>query len=66
VHELLAVRPRLGIVALTSDGRTGYVHSLHPGEAAIVDISPGTLPDAIRAARNERDVHPHLHPFSAD
>ena len=66
VHELLAVQPRLGIVALTSDGRTGYVHSLHPHESAIDDISPETLLHAIRAARPERDVHLRLHPFSAD
>ena len=66
MHELLAVQPRLGIVALTNDGRIGYVHSARPGEAAIADISPVTLLDAIRAARDGMDVHPHLHPFSAD
>ena len=66
VHELLAVQPRLSIVALTNDGRIGYVHSVRPGEAAIADISPVTLLDAIRATRDGMDVHPHLHPFSAD
>lgn len=66
VHELLAIEPRLAIVALTSDGRTGYVHALQPREWAIADISPETLLDAIRAARSPRGVHPRVHPLSAD
>lgn len=66
VHELLAQQPWLRIVTLTSDGRTAFVHSLQPRESAIADLSPDTLLDAIRSARGIRDLHPRLHPFSAD
>jgi DNA-binding NarL/FixJ family response regulator len=66
VHELLAEHPRLRVVALASDGRTGYVHSLQPRESAITDISPRTLVAAIRTPRPAKDVHPRLHPLSAD
>lgn len=66
VHALLAEYPRLRVVALASDGRTGYIHSLQPRESPILDLSPRTLVDAIRTPRSQKDVHPHLHPLSAD
>jgi DNA-binding NarL/FixJ family response regulator len=66
VRRLLAEHPGLGVVTLADDGRTGSVHSLEPRESAIDDISPRTLLDAIRRAPPLKDVHPRLHPFSAD
>ena len=66
VRRLLAEHPLLGVVTLADDGRTGSVHSLEPCESAIDDISPRTLLDAIRRAPALKDVHPRLHPFSAD
>ncbi|HKH93408.1 MAG TPA: hypothetical protein VKA54_16505 [Gemmatimonadaceae bacterium] len=66
VHELLAHQPWLHVVTLTSDARHAVVHSLQPRAAAISDISPQALLDAIRTALVAKDVHPRLHPFSSD
>ena len=66
VRELLTSHPWLHVVTLTSDARTAVVHSLQPRVSAIADISPQALVDAIRAASISKDVHPHLHPFSAE
>jgi hypothetical protein len=52
--ELLAAHPQLRLIALTSDGRTGYVYELEPREDAIVEISPQLLLDAIRGWRARR------------
>ena len=65
VQDLLAHRPRLTVIALSSDGRTGYVYQLQPRTVAIGDMSPSSLVRAIRAMA-AKDVHPALHPFSAD
>ena len=65
VQELLAHHPRLTVIALTSDGRTGYVYQLQPRTVAIGDVSPSSLVRAIRAMA-AKDVHPAIHPFSAD
>jgi DNA-binding NarL/FixJ family response regulator len=66
VHELLTAQPWLHVVVLTSDARGAVVHSLQPRASAIADISPQALLDAIRTARIAKDLHPRLHPFSAD
>ena len=65
LRDLLAHHPRLTIIALASDGRSGYVYQLQPRTIAIDDISPATLVQAVRATA-AGDVHPSLHPFSAD
>ena len=65
LRELLAVHPRLTVIALASDGRSGYVYQLQPRTVAIDDISPASLVRAIRATA-AMDVHPAIHPFSAD
>ena len=63
--DLLASHPRLTVIALASDGRNGYVYQLQPRTVAIDDISPTSLVRAIRATATV-DVHPAIHPFSAD
>ena len=63
--ELLGHHPRLTIIAIASDGRSGYVYRLQPRTIAIDDVSPSSLVQAIRATV-AMDVHPALHPFSAD
>ena len=65
LRDLLASHPRLTIIALPSDGRSGYVYQLQPRTVAIDDISPASLVRAIRATA-PMDVHPAIHPFSAD
>jgi DNA-binding NarL/FixJ family response regulator len=65
LRALLAERPRLTVIALASDGRTGYVLQLLPSAVAIDDISPQSLVETIRV-RSTMDVHPMIHPFSAD
>lgn len=65
LRELLASHPTLRVIALASDGRSGYVYRLEPRTVAIADVSPTALVQAIRAATG-KDVHPALHPFSAD
>ncbi|HUQ81457.1 MAG TPA: hypothetical protein VM076_09980 [Gemmatimonadaceae bacterium] len=63
--ELLGIHPRLTIIAIASDGRSGYVYRLLPRTVAIDDVSPTSLVQTIRATV-AMDVHPALHPFSAD
>ena len=65
LRDLLTHHPRLTVIALASDGRSGYVYQLQPRTIAIDDISPKTLVQAVRATAGV-DVHPPLHPFSAD
>jgi DNA-binding NarL/FixJ family response regulator len=65
LRELFTHHPRLTVIALSSDGRSGYVYQLQPRTVAIDDISPTSLVRAIRATA-AMDVHPAIHPFSAD
>ena len=65
LRDLLAQYPRLTIVALASDGRGAYVYQLQPRGVAIRDISPRSLAQTIRSV-SPADVHPSLHPFSAE
>jgi len=65
LRQLLKSHPQLRVIALASDGRSGYVYQLEPRTVAIADVSPAALVNAIRAMA-EKDVHPALHPFSAD
>jgi DNA-binding NarL/FixJ family response regulator len=64
LHSLLAEHPRLSVIALANDGRDGWIYRLRPSSAAIHDVSPAALVQAIRATTT-RDVHPIIHPFSA-
>ena len=65
LRDLLASHPHLTVIALASDGRSGYVYQLQPRTVAIDDITPTSLVRAIRATA-AKDVHPAIHPFSAD
>jgi DNA-binding NarL/FixJ family response regulator len=48
--ELLYGRPRLKILAITADGRRGFLHDLQPRVVALGEMSSTSLVDAIRAA----------------
>ena len=65
VRLLLFEHPRLTIVALASDGRSGYVYQQQPRGVAIHDITPKSLVHAIRSTATT-DLHPGIHPFSAE
>ena len=67
LRSLLADHPRLAVIALTSDGRSGYVYRLQLTCATLDDVSPESLVRTIRAvpATASEDVHPAIHPFSA-
>jgi DNA-binding NarL/FixJ family response regulator len=65
LRALFTNHPRLRVIAIASDGRSGYVYQLEPRTIAIADVSPTALVQTIRAMA-EKDVHPALHPFSAD
>jgi DNA-binding NarL/FixJ family response regulator len=65
LRALFTSHPRLRVIALASDGRSGYVYQLEPRTVAIADVSPTSLVQTIRTMA-QKDVHPALHPFSAD
>jgi len=65
LRETLATHPRLTIIALTSDGRSGYVYRMQPRGVVIDDLTPRSLVQVIRANAGG-DVHPLIHPFSAE
>jgi DNA-binding NarL/FixJ family response regulator len=56
-RDLLAVRPTLIFLAIESDGRQGYVHSLRPHTESLAELSPSTLLAAIRRTAPTRDPH---------
>jgi DNA-binding NarL/FixJ family response regulator len=66
LRALLAAHPRLTIIALASDGRSGYVYRLQPRGVVIDDISPISLAQAIRSIAADEDVHPAIHPLSPE
>jgi DNA-binding NarL/FixJ family response regulator len=65
LRETLAAYPRLTIITLASDGRSGYVYRMQPRGVVIDDITPRSLVQVIHANVG-RDVHPIVHPFSAE
>lgn len=65
LRDLFAKHPHLTIIALASDGRSGYVYRLEPRGVVINDISPSSLVRAIRSHAT-MDVHPSIHPLSAE
>jgi two-component system, NarL family, response regulator DesR len=65
LRETLAAHPRLIIIALASDGRSGYVYRMQPRGVVINDITPRSLVQVIHA-NVDGDVHPIVHPFSAE
>ena len=65
LREILAGHPGLTIVALASDGRSGYVYQHQPRGVAIHDISPKSLVQVIRSTATT-GLHPGIHPFSAE
>jgi DNA-binding NarL/FixJ family response regulator len=65
LRELLATHPRLTIIALTKDGRSGYVYRHQPRGVVIDDISPRSLAQLIRSNAGV-GLHPRVHPFSAE
>jgi len=66
LRPLLVEHPRLTIIGIANDGRSGYVYQLQPRGVVINDISPRSLAHTIRATVASEDVHPPLHPFSAE
>jgi DNA-binding NarL/FixJ family response regulator len=46
--ELLRRRPRLKILAISADGRRGFLHELQPRVIPLGELSPNSLIDAIR------------------
>lgn len=54
-RDLLRRRPQLKVLAITADGRRGFLHELQPRVISLGEVSPSSLIDAIRgktAARN--------------
>ncbi|SED65529.1 hypothetical protein SAMN05519104_4017 [Rhizobiales bacterium GAS188] len=49
-RELLYGRPRLKILAITADGRRGFLHDLQPRVVALGEMSSTSLVDTIRSA----------------
>lgn len=45
---LLYGRPQLKILAITADGRRGFLHELQPRVMSLGEVSPASLIDAIR------------------
>jgi len=66
LRNVLANHPRLAVVALASDGRSGYVYQHQPRGVLINDITPKTLAIAIQSIAAATDVNPAVHPFSAE
>lgn len=66
LRNVLGDHPRLAVVALASDGRSGYVYQQQPRGAVIHDITPKSLASAIRSTATPADVNPAIHPFSAE
>jgi DNA-binding NarL/FixJ family response regulator len=66
LRQLLVEHPRLTIIGIANDGRSGYVYQLQPRGVVINDISPRSLAHTIRSTVAPEDVHPPLHPFSAE
>ena len=65
LRETLEAHPRLAIIALASDGRSGYVYRMQPRGVVIDDITPRSLVQVIHANAGV-GVHPIVHPFSAE
>lgn len=65
LRELLAAHPRLAIITLASDGRSGYVYRMQPRSVVIDDLTPRSLVQVIHANAGG-GVHPIVHPFSAE
>lgn len=54
VDDLLGSHPRLTVLTVHDDGRTGSLYRLRPEKLAIRDLSPGSLVKAIRARTPSR------------
>ena len=65
LRDTLAAHPRLTVIALAIDGRSGYVYRMQPRGVVIDDITPRSLVRVIRA-NVAGGVHPTIHPFSAE
>jgi hypothetical protein len=53
-RELLITCPRMQIVAVTPEGRQGFLHRLLPHVAALGEISPTVLLETMRAGSRGR------------
>ena len=49
-QELLYSRPHLRVLSITSDGRHFFLHKLRPVRAALGEVSPESLVQAIRSS----------------
>jgi DNA-binding NarL/FixJ family response regulator len=50
VARLLEERPRLRVLAVTGDGREGFLYELRPTRTALGEVSRQTIVNAIRGA----------------
>ena len=55
LRTLLYGHPRLRIIAITGEGRTGVLHELVPRASSARDLSPEALLSAIRGGTLETD-----------
>ena len=46
--SVLALLPAAKVIAFSGDARQAYVHEMRPHRAALIDVSPQALIDAIR------------------
>lgn len=49
-RDLLRKRPRLKILAISADGRRGFLHELQPRVVPLGEVSPDSLIEAIRGS----------------
>jgi DNA-binding NarL/FixJ family response regulator len=49
-RPLLLSFPTLKVIGITSDGKSGFLHELHPWSTQIVEVSAATLLTALRAS----------------
>jgi hypothetical protein len=55
-HPLLLGFPRLKVVAITSDGKRGFLHELRPRSTGIRELSTETLEAALRPGPLQRTL----------
>jgi DNA-binding NarL/FixJ family response regulator len=53
-QELLYSRPHLKVLSITSDGHRFFLHELRPFRAALGEVSPENLMQAIRSSAQRR------------
>jgi hypothetical protein len=57
-HDLLYGRPRMKIIAISTDGRDAFLHELQPHLIPVGEVAPASLIAAIRSARHSGGASP--------